>query len=123
MEKQRKREDIPTDSNEIQKNVQGQGQREQARDAQDEFLDNDLDYKGEDLNDMEENKNNADKDLIRKWGEIRQYYMMDNPDLEEIDVTHGENDEDFDRMLERIENKTGKNKEQLRREIRDYKKK
>ncbi len=117
---QGKREDVPTDSNEIQKNVQGQGQREQGEDAQDEFLDNDLDDKARNMDENEDKKSHNEKDIIRKWEEIRHYFMMKNSDLTEVDVTHGENDGDFDKMLERIGKKSGKNKDQIRREIIDY---
>jgi len=121
--KNSKREDVPTDSKEIQKNVEGQGQQDDAQYDQDEFLDNNLDYKGGDVDEVGHTKTEDDTELIRKWQEIRHYFMMNNSELSEIDVTHGENPGDFDQMLERIGKKSGKSKEQLRKDIQEWDKK
>ncbi|MBA3986783.1 MAG: hypothetical protein H0X63_09495 [Flavobacteriales bacterium] len=121
--KNSKREDVPTDSKEIQKNVEGQGQQDDAQYDQDEFLDNNLDYKRGDVDEVGHTKTEDDTELIRKWQEIRHYFMMNNSELSEIDVTHGENPGDFDQMLERIGKKSGKSKEQLRKDIQEWDKK
>lgn len=120
---QEKRGDLTTNGDAIQKNEKGQGQREHPQYARNEFPDNDLSHKQS----YKDGKASSDKDnnemdtaLVKKWEMIRPYFILKHSDLNELDVTHGESREDFEQMLERIESKTGKSKEQLRREINDW---
>jgi len=114
------REDVPTNSEQVQKNVHGQGQQDGFQETQDEFLDFDLDYKADFMDGDVQSQSNNDSELVRKWEKIRPYFMTKYPGLTGLDVTHGEGDGDFNQMLGRIEKKTGKNKEQLRREIIEW---
>lgn len=91
-------------------------QNDDRMENQDEFLENE-----ENLRRAQDDTPNAmdddNKEIQRKWKDVREDFMLRYDNLNEADVTHGDEPGEFDRMLDRIQEKTGRDKEQLRNEI------
>lgn len=82
---------------------------------QDEFLDNEQEY--ERSNRRDANERDKDANVKRRWNDVRVNFMLRHHELDDNDITYGEQPGDFDAMLGRLQEKTGKDKEQLRNEI------
>jgi len=82
---------------------------------QDEFLDNRDNLRA--AQDNNPSDVDDDKEIQRKWEDVRENFMLRYENLRDEDITHGDRPGDFDRMLDRIQEKTGRDKEQLRNEI------
>lgn len=110
--RQQGREDQPLSH--LGDNQTNQQDREDYK-GQDEFLDNEQDF--ERANRGERLERNEDEEVRRRWEDVREDFMLRHDGLDDVDVTYGEQPGDFDAMLGRLQEKTGKSKEELREEI------